>query len=170
MPDAKKPTRFWALVTLVLIVVIIAATGTALARYHPAGEIEISLPADTRFNGNIGIGGAVANPGIYPNTSADTVDSLLKAAGGTTAGGDQTALTLTVPETGAQTAPQKININRAEAWLLEALPGIGTTRARTIVAYRELHGSFKNTAELMNVEGIGQSVYNQIKDLVTVTD
>ena len=170
MPDATKPTRLWALVTLVLIAVIIAATGTAWARYRPAGAIEISLPADTRFNGNIGIGGAVANPGIYPYTSADTVDSLLKAAGGTTAGGDQTALALTVPETGAQTAPQKININRAEAWLLEALPGIGKIKAQAIIEYRQQHGPFRYTSELTKVESISLATYEQIKDLITVAE
>lgn len=172
MPDAKKPTRLWALVTLVLIAVIITGAGIAGARYHPAGAIEISLPAEARSSGNISISisGAVTNPGIYPYASGDTIDSLLKAAGGTTASSDQTTITLTVPEKGGQNAPQKININRAETWLLEALPGIGVTRAKTIVAYRELHGPFKNTAELMNVDGIGQSLYDQIKPLITVSD
>ena len=170
MPDAKKPTRLWALVTLVLIAVIITGAGIAGARYHPAGAIEISLPAEAGSSGNISISGAVINPGIYPTASGDTIDSLLKAAGGTTTSGDQTTLTLTVPEKGGQNAPQKININRAETWLLEALPGIGATKAKTIVAYRELHGPFKNIAELMNVEGIGQSVFDQIKELITVSD
>jgi competence protein ComEA len=170
LPDAKKPTRLWALVTLVLIAVIITGAGIAGARYHPAGAIEISLPAEAGSSGNISISGAVINQGIYPYASGDTIDSLLKAAGGTTTSGDQTTLTLTVPEKGGQNAPQKININRAETWLLEALPGIGVTRAKTIVAYRELHGPFKNTAELMNVEGIGQSIFDQIKDLITVSD
>ena len=170
MPDAKKPSRLWALSALVLIAIIIAGAGIALARYHPAEAIEISLPAEPAVSGSANIGGAVTNPGIYPYTGQDTIDSLLKAAGGTTANGDQSSITLAVPEKGNQTSPQKININRAEEWLLEALPGIGTVRAKTIVAYRELHGSFKNTAEIQNVEGIGPTVYNQIKDLITVSD
>lgn len=170
MPEAKRPNRLWALFTIVLIAITFGGAGIALSRYHPAGAIEINLPTEPATKGNISIGGAVTNPGIYPYTDTDTIDSLLKAAGGTTDNGDQSSITLAVPEKGNQTSPQKININRAEEWLLEALPGIGAVRAKTIVAYRDLHGPFKNTAELQNVEGIGPSLYNQIKDLITVSD
>jgi competence protein ComEA len=94
----------------------------------------------------------------------------MQSAGGVTANADKSTLILNVPQAGAQTTPQKININRAEAWLLEALPGIGSTRAKTIIAYREKYGLFRNTSELMKVEGIGQALYDQIKDLITVSD
>lgn len=63
--------------------------------------------------------------------------------------------------------PQKININRAEAWLLEALPGIGETRAQHIVDHREQNGPFRDITEITSVEGIGRAIYEQIKDLIT---
>lgn len=169
MAETTKPNRLRVLVIIVPVIVIVASTVVIGVRYQPAVPIEIKLPAEEQSKGNIAIGGAVANPGIYPYDGDDSLESLLKAAGGTTSNADST-LNLTVPEKGAQSKPQKININRASAWLLEALPGIGTTRAKTIIAYREQHGPFKYTSELMQVEGIGQSVYNQIKDLITVTD
>jgi competence protein ComEA len=65
---------------------------------------------------------------------------------------------------------QKIDINRAEAWLLEALPGIGETKAQAIIDYRRQHGDFSDITEITNVEGIGLSLYEQIKDLITIGD
>jgi comEA protein len=66
--------------------------------------------------------------------------------------------------------PQKIDINRAEAWLLEALPSIGPTKAQAIIDYRQQHGYFSDISEILNVGGIGQDIYEQIKDLITVSD
>jgi comEA protein len=66
--------------------------------------------------------------------------------------------------------PQKIDINRAEAWLLEALPGIGESKAQAIIAYRQQNGGFKHITEITEVEGIGPAIYEDIKDLITVGD
>jgi len=66
--------------------------------------------------------------------------------------------------------PQKIDINRAEAWLLEALPGIGESKAQAIIAYRQQNGGFKHITEITEVEGIGPAIYEEIKDLITVGD
>ena len=65
---------------------------------------------------------------------------------------------------------QKININCAAAWLLEALPGIGNTRANAIIKYRTENGGFKNINELLKVEGIGQNTFENIRSLITVDD
>jgi len=165
-----KPNRLWSVLILVLIIVIIVSTIIGLSRYQPAHAIEIKLPTEQEFTSYIQIGGAVTNPGIYPFSSNDNLDSLLQAAGGTASNADTNTLQLIVTDTTMQSQPQKININDAEEWLLEALPGIGDTKAKAIVIYREQNGPFKYTSELMNVEGIGQALYDQIKELITVTD
>ena len=72
----------------------------------------------------------------------------------------------TTPETVAVTFP--IDINRADAEQLTALPGIGEVLARRIVAYREENGRFLSTQELQNVEGIGEKRLDAILDLITV--
>ncbi len=72
----------------------------------------------------------------------------------------------TTPETVAITFP--IDINRADAEQLTALPGIGEVLAGRIVAYREENGSFLSTQELQNVEGIGEKRLDAILDLITV--
>jgi comEA protein len=66
--------------------------------------------------------------------------------------------------------PQKIDINRAEAWLLEALPGIGPSKAQAIIDYRQQNGGFSHITEITEVPGIGMSIYEDIKDLITVGD
>lgn len=72
----------------------------------------------------------------------------------------------TTPETVAVTFP--IDINRADAGQLTALPGIGEVLAQRIIAYREENGSFLSTDELKNVEGIGEKRLEAILDLITI--
>ena len=77
---------------------------------------------------------------------------------------------INISQTEEQEQPQKIDLNLAEAWLLESLPGIGETRARAIIDYRQQNGLFNNINELTKVEGIGVTTYEKIKHLITVAD
>jgi competence protein ComEA len=165
-----KPNHTWAVIIFILIAIIIVSTIIGLSRYQPVHAIEISLPPEQEFKGNIEISGAIVNPGFYPFAENDSLDSVLQMAGGFTSNANTNTLELIVLDNTAQNQPQKININRAEAWLLEALPGIGATRAKAIIIYREQNGPFRYTSELMKVADIGQTIYDNIKDLITVTD
>jgi competence protein ComEA len=62
----------------------------------------------------------------------------------------------------------KININTASESELCSIPGIGTTRAAAILAYRQEHGSFQSIEDIMNVSGIKQGTYDKIKDSIKV--
>ena len=62
----------------------------------------------------------------------------------------------------------KININTATKEQLMQLSGIGATRADAIIAYREKQGGFKTCKDLMNVDGIKESVYNKICEDIAV--
>jgi competence protein ComEA len=166
---ANKVGRFWVPITIVLVALIIVGGVAALLRYSPSRAIEISLPAPQELEGQVYIGGAVTAPGLYPFSPDDGLDALLKAAGGATAEADLSEVSLYVPA-GKGQEPQKVDINRAEVWLLQALPEIGETLARRIVDYRQQNGPFHNTSELMKVAGIGAATYQQIKDLITVKD
>jgi competence protein ComEA len=165
-----RQNRIWAIVILVLVAVIIITSFVAWSRYHPGQPVEIVLPSEKSISGSVIIDGAVTNPGIYPFKDDDTIRSLIQSAGGITVDGDTTMLELYIQAPGTGETTQKININNAEAWLLEALPGIGPTRAQAIVVYREQNGPFKNIIEIMKVEGISQSIYEQIKNMITVSD
>ena len=61
-----------------------------------------------------------------------------------------------------------ININTAGAEELMTLPGIGESKASEIIRYRESHGPFGAVEEIMNVSGIGNSVYEKLKDCISV--
>ena len=64
--------------------------------------------------------------------------------------------------------PGRIDINTATATELESLPGVGPAKAQAIVAHREV-APFKSTDELVEVKGIGEKLYAQLKDRVSVS-
>ncbi len=65
---------------------------------------------------------------------------------------------------------KKININSATALELQELPRIGEIVSQRIVEFRQKNGNFKKIEELMKVEGIGEKVFLQLKDLITVEE
>jgi len=170
MATKGKLNKYWTLVTIFLIAIIAIGGIVVWSRYSPSQPIEISIPPGQPVQGEIYIGGAVNSPGSYPLRAIDSIEALIQAAGGTTSSANSSRLELYIPEVGEEEQPQKIDINRAEVWLLKALPGIGETRARAIIAYREQNGPFRNINELTKVEGIGTSTYEAIKHLITVAD
>lgn len=62
-----------------------------------------------------------------------------------------------------------VNLNTATKADLEKLPGIGPSMAQRILDYRQKNGAFKKVEELMNVQGIGEKSFLQLRTLVTVT-
>jgi competence protein ComEA len=133
--------------------------------------IEITVPPSPAYaGGRIFITGRVNSPGLYPCTEEDSLRSVLLRAGGILPGADFGGLKLHIPVAVEGITPQKIDINRAEAWLLAVLPGIGEVLAERIVTYRATNGLFRDTGELKRVEGIGEVTFGKIKTLVTVAE
>lgn len=62
----------------------------------------------------------------------------------------------------------KININSATAEELTQLPGVGEATANKIISYRQENGKFQNIEDLKNVPGIGNSKFENIKELISV--
>ncbi len=162
--------KYWALIIFLLVVTIALGSMVIWSRWPGGRPIEITIPPAPELPGEIYIGGTVNSPGIYPLKGGDTVEALLEAAGGTTGSADLSRLKLDVPSRDEGDQLQKIDINRAEDWLLMALPGIGEVRAKAIVDYRRQHGPFHNINELTKVEGIGTTTYERIRHLITVTE
>ena len=61
-----------------------------------------------------------------------------------------------------------VNINTGDLETLMRLPGIGEVKAKAIISYREKNGWFNSIDEIKNVSGISESLFEQIKDLITV--
>jgi competence protein ComEA len=162
--------NYGILIAVLLVAVIVTGAIIIWARFNPGQPVDITTPPTPELQGQIYIEGAVSNPGLYPLISGDTLEDLIQAAGGITDNASPDDVTLYIPEAEEGEPTQKIDINRAEAWLLDALPGIGETRAQAIVDYREQNGPFHSINEIVNVEGIGSVTYEEIKDLITVSD
>jgi len=132
------------------------------------------------------IAGAVNRPGVYFLSDGDRWIDAVEAAGGPAADADLEAVNLArslqdedqvlVPRLGEQTvldsaqAPQNelIDINSASAAVLDTLPGIGEVRSQRIVDSRQRDGPFSRIEELVERELIPQSVFDQIRELITV--
>jgi competence protein ComEA len=167
---AEKFLNGWTFATVLLIIIIVIGSMIIWSKYNRAGGVEISLITNENSPGQVYVSGEVNNPGLYPLREGDNIDDILKAAGGLTGSADALHIKLVVPGNGDENAPQKVDINRAGAWLLAALPGIGNTRAQAIIAYREKNGPFRDANELLNVAGIGNSIFEGIKNLVAVNE
>ncbi|MCD6193683.1 MAG: helix-hairpin-helix domain-containing protein [Candidatus Aminicenantes bacterium] len=63
---------------------------------------------------------------------------------------------------------KKVNINTASVAELQTLPRIGPQIAQRIVDFRSKNGKFKRIEEIMKVRGIGEKVFEVIKDKITV--
>lgn len=62
----------------------------------------------------------------------------------------------------------KISINIATIEELQTLTGIGKSKAEDIIEYRNTNGNFQKIEDIKNVKGIGDSVFEKIKDNITV--
>ena len=150
------------------------------------------VPADEMIV--VYICGCVQNPGVYELPVGSRVCDGLEAAGGFSENADEKRINLAgllsdgdmvfFPEVGealaegasdyitstesGSTSGAPININTAGEQALCTLPGIGSSKAQAIIRYREEHGSFKDIKEIMNVNGIGENLFAQIKDLICV--
>lgn len=69
---------------------------------------------------------------------------------------------------GKETPSQLININTADASALMTLPGIGPSKAKAIVEYRDKKGAFRRIDDLMKVKGIGKKLMAKIRDKVRI--
>jgi len=163
--------RFYWPATVFLFVAALVG-GVMLAVRHGADrpvEVLISQSERQQLSGRLYVAGAVAVPGSYHWGGGDTIDALLLDAG-ITPDADLDRVELYVRRVGETRGVQRIDLNRAEAWLLEALPGIGEKKAEAIVAYRDEDGPFTSIEDLTRVSGIGEATLDKIRAYITVSD
>lgn len=131
--------------------------------------------------------GEVEKPGIYIVATRARVFDAIVAAGGFTTSADQSTVNLArevsdgeqvvvlaagvqsgsaTAQASAQTA--LISLNRASQLELEALPGVGPTLAGRMIDWRTANGGFKKKQDLLKVSGIGNKMFDGMKDLVTL--
>ena len=74
----------------------------------------------------------------------------------------------TLQGSGGSTGAGKVNINTADASLLQTISGIGPSKAQKIIEYRKQNGSFKSVDDLTNVSGIGVKTLESIRSQICV--
>lgn len=72
------------------------------------------------------------------------------------------------PDSDIQWQPKKININEADAKTLVSLKGIGRALADRILEYRSKNGYFHSIDDLKKIRGIGEKLFNRIKDRIYI--
>jgi competence protein ComEA len=77
-------------------------------------------------------------------------------------------LTPTGSSSGRLAPGQTVNINKASLEELDALPGIGPTKAQAIIDYRNEHGGFNSIEDIQKVKGIKEGEFSKIQDLIRV--
>ena len=150
-----RSNKLWSSLIFLFIVVIVVGSIIIWSKYSPSPSIKVTISPSPEINGQISVDGGVNVAGIYSLKSGDSIDALLQAAGGATTDADLNRIKLHIPYTGEADTPQKVNLNHADAWLLQALPGIGETKAQAIIDYRQRNGQFHHISEITKVEGIG---------------
>jgi len=154
------------------------------------------LPTPTPRPLRVYVSGAVAHPDVYELPSDSIVKDAIEAAGGPTSEADLNYVNLArrvhdeeqiyVPQKGEESPPvsppsgspslpspssqgdSKVNINTATAQELSTLPGIGPTKAQSIIDYRTTNGPFQSIEDIKNVRGIGDATFEKLKDKITV--
>lgn len=128
--------------------------------------------------------GAVKAPGLKKLPVGSRVWDALEAAEGFTEEADEDAINLaafvqdgekirfpTKEERILQESrDDRIDLNAADEETLTSLPGIGSAKAAAIVKYRREHNGFSSKEELLQVPGIHQALFEQIRELVKVKD
>jgi competence protein ComEA len=160
----------WVLAVLMLVAVIVVSSIIISQKAGHGQAIDVVAGPEREIAGRIYVGGEVNNPGYYPLFSGDNLEDIIAAAGGLKEGAGLETVELMVCCADSENTPQKININLAETWLLEALPGVGEVKAHAIIDYRQQHGLFRDIYEITQVPGFGETGFEQIKDFITVND
>jgi len=186
----------WPLLGLAALLLSVSI-GVLIDRQFLQGPrpLEIRLDGAPAAEIQVYVAGAVVQPGVYYLQDGDRWIDALEAAGGPAADADLESVNLArrlldedqvlIPrlnETaadvgatpagvlGASQAPadERIDINTAPAALLETLPGIGPVRAGGIVESRQATGPFVRPEELVERGLVSQSVFEQIRELITL--
>jgi competence protein ComEA len=185
-------------VTVLVAVVAGAAAWRARPDAEPVNAVPMAganTPASPAQTGPaqtvVAVSGKVRRPGLVRLPPGARVADALLAVGGALPGTDLTGLNLArkvvdgelitvgaapaaagapaaVPGADPNQSGQPLDLNTATADQFDDLPGVGPVLAQNIVAYRTEHGSFRSVDELRQVDGIGDSRYEHLKDLVRV--
>ncbi|MDD3303447.1 MAG: helix-hairpin-helix domain-containing protein [Clostridia bacterium] len=184
MKKIKEIISKYKLYIVCIIVIILSIVSIILQNVDRKNLEKVNSKEYTR-NGQIAvyITGAVKNPGVYYIEENSRLNHLLDICGGILENADINKLNLAqrlvdsdkiiVPikqedgEEESEEENEKVNINTAPKEELMTLNGIGEGTASKIMEYRK-NQEFLEIEDIMNISGIGENKFNDIKDSITV--
>ena len=95
---------------------------------------------------------------VIPSTAANVTDASMMA----------TQTESIADPTVVPVEDKRVNLNTATLEELDALPGVGPSTAKNIIAYREAHGGFAAPEEIMNVKRIGEKTFQKLEEYIKV--
>lgn len=116
------------------------------------------------------IKGAVNQPGVYEIKKDTSIADLIEMADGCVENADLSSLNLNhqVLNQSVLVIPLikegKVSLNSATLEELMTIKGVGESKAKLIIEYRETNHGFKTIEEIMNIKGIGEKTFEKIKD------
>lgn len=160
------------------IIFIIAGICLLLVSAFQKPTIESTTEEIVPTTIHVDIQGAISSPGLYEVNEGAYLGDLITVAGGYKDANEE-CINLAhklsdgekvyIPFSNEACIEEElININTATLEELDTLPGIGEAKAQNIIDYREANGYFTTTEEIMEVSGIGEQIYNDIKDLICI--
>ncbi len=174
----------------ILYVILIGTDEQKKAMIVKADEVDVPQKNTTvevvTLDIYVQICGAVKSEGIYSVPEGTRIFEIIKLAGGLTdAAATEVVNQARVAKDGEMILfPTKeevisgtyamegtnalINLNLATKEQLMTLPGVGEAKALSIINYRETNNGFEGIEQIMKVDGIKESMFNKIKDLITV--
>ena len=180
----KKNIIKYSLIVLMILVFIVLGIVLTKKDEKDGKTIDAnnqSLALDINYDIVVEIKGEVRHPGLYTLPYDTRVQDLISLAGGFSVDADTTTINLAsklvdgmvivIPKKNSGVVSDvgsKININKATISELCSLDGIGESLAQRIIDYRLEHGFFQSIEDIKNVTGIGDALFNKIKDNITI--
>jgi len=175
-----------ALTAVILIQVLKPSPQPVILSTATPTPAELATP--TPYALHVYVTGAIQRPDVYLLPEGSIVKDAVEAAGGATKEADLERINLAllvtdgqqvhVPRIGEDSSPvqppsgqpamSRVNLNTADAATLESLPGIGPSLAQRIIEYRQTHGPFERIEDVMEVSGIGTSIFEGMQDILVV--
>lgn len=194
LPEALRgarldPGRRGVVVLVVVALIAAAVAGISMWRARPSTEplaAPIAEQTEPAAQLIVAVAGKVRKPGVVRLPPGARVADAVAAAGGALPGADLASVNLArkvvdgeqvvvgapvaegvAPPGAAPAAGGRLNLNTATVEQLDALPGVGPVLAKRLVEYRTAQGGFRSVDQLREVDGIGESRFQKLKELVT---
>jgi competence protein ComEA len=136
---------------------------------------EAPVQVDVQTNWVVEVKGEVRSPGVFSVSPGMRVFEAVALAGGLTDAADVRTISMSTLLEDAMVihirpyetiASTLININTASVSELMMLPGFGVSRSQDVIDHRNQNGPFRRIEDIVNVKGIGQATFEQIKELI----